>query len=348
MKLGAIPENLIERILLASGVVPTPLIDTLIAMLRARTVMVGTKLGVFQALALTALTADEVASHCLTHPETTQKLLNTLVGVGYLRVDNNRYLLAPVARKYLLQNRPQSLHENMIFRFLEWAATEHYEDFLRSGKPLDIHKALLSNEQWRLYQRGMGSIAKTLASEVAQRTLVPQNARDMLDIGGSHGYYSVALCRRHPKLRAVILDLPEAVEQAAPLLAQEGMGERVIHRVGNTLTDDLGTEAWDLIFIAQVVHHFDNATNRELARRVARALRVGGVFVIQEVTQDRVPKKAGQFGALMNLFFSVTSQAGTWLLEEIADWQRQAGLVPLKPIQFRSMPGVWQQTAVKR
>jgi predicted O-methyltransferase YrrM len=348
MKLGAIPENIIERILLALGVLPTPLVDTLIAMLLARTVMVATKLGVFQALAPAALTADEVASHCLTHPETTKKLLDALIGAGYLHFNNNRYLLAPVARKYLLQNRPQSLYDNMIFRFLEWAVLEHYEDFLLTGKSLDIHKTLLSNEEWRLYQRGMGSIAKISALEVAQRTVVPQSARDMLDIGGSHGYYSIALCQRHPKLRAVILDLPEAVEQAAPLLAQEGMGERVVHQVGNILTDNLGTEAWDVIFIAQVVHHFDDATNRELARRVARALRVGGVFVIQEVTQDRVPKKAGQFGALMNLFFAVTSQAGTWSLEEMADWQRQAGLVPLKPIQFRSMPGVWQQTAVKR
>ena len=50
----------------------------------------------------------------------------------------------------------------------------------------------------------------------------------MLDIGGSHGYYSVALCRRHPSLRAVILDLSEAVTHAERILDREGMGDRVI------------------------------------------------------------------------------------------------------------------------
>jgi tRNA A22 N-methylase len=50
---------------------------------------------------------------------------------------------------------------------------------------------------------------------------VPRGARDLLDIGGSHGYYSVALCRRHPTLRAVILDLPQAVVHAETILASE-------------------------------------------------------------------------------------------------------------------------------
>ncbi len=49
----------------------------------------------------------------------------------------------------------------------------------------------------------------------------------MLDIGGSHGYFSVELCRRYAGLRAVVLDLDQAVEQAAPSLEAEGMGERV-------------------------------------------------------------------------------------------------------------------------
>jgi chemotaxis methyl-accepting protein methylase len=55
------------------------------------------------------------------------------------------------------------------------------------------------------------------------------------------------------------------------------MGDRVVHRAGNALTDDLGTGAYDIVLIAQVVHHFTADQNRELAERVARALRPGGV-----------------------------------------------------------------------
>jgi SAM-dependent methyltransferase len=137
------------------------------------------------------------------------------------------------------------------------------------------------------------------------------------------------------------------VKHAAPILARENMGDRVSHRIGNALEADLGNAAWDVVFVAYLVHHFDDPTNRELARRVARALRPGGVFVIQEVIRPHTPQEAGQTGALMDLYFAVTSESGTWSFEEMASWQRDAGLLPQKPIRFRSIPGAGQQVAVK-
>lgn len=348
MKVRAIPENLAERAALAAGAVPTPLLESMIAMLLARTLMVGTRLGVFEALAAAPLAAAEVAERCRTHPGATTKLLNALVGAGYLRFDRGRYTLVPVARKWLLKGTPRSLYDNMLFRFMEWDFIAHYDEFVRTGRPLDVHETIKSDEDWNLYQRGMRSLAATSAAEVAARTPLPRHARTMLDIGGSHGYNSVVICRRHPQLRAVVLDLPQAVRQAAPILAEEGMGDRVVHRPGDVLADDLGTEAWDVIFIAQLVHHFDAATNRELARRAARALRAGGVLVIQEAIRPESPADAGQAGALLDLYFALTSQSGTWSYEEIAGWQREAGLEPQRPIRFRTAPGIGQQAAVKR
>ena len=102
----------------------------------------------------------------------------------------------------------------------------------------------------------------------------------MLDIGGSHGYYSVALCRRHAGLSAVVLDLPDAVAQAAPILARENMGDRVQHRAGDVLETELGEEAYDLVFMANMVHNLSESENRDVARKVAAALRPGGYFVI--------------------------------------------------------------------
>ncbi len=125
------------------------------------------------------------------------------------------------------------------------------------------------------------------------------------------------------------------------------MGDRVIHRAGNAVTEDLGSEAWDVVFVAQLLHHFDEPTNRDLARRVARALRPGGVFVVQDMIRPTSPQKAGQIGALLDLYFAATSEGGTWAVEEIATWQRDAGLAPRRPTWLRSLPGSAQQVAVK-
>ncbi len=346
MKLGVIPENLIEWIIKAANLAPTPLMDTMAGMMLARTIMVGTKLNVFEALTESALTVDETAARCKTNPDATKKLLTVLANCGYLRVNGEKYALTPISRKWLLKEGPYSLYDNTMFRFMEWDWIMQYEKFICEGKPLIVHETF-TEEEWGLYQRGMRSLANMSAPEVVKRTTVPKGASDMLDIGGSHGYYSVSLCRRHQNLSAVILDLPDAVEKAAPILAKENMGNRVVHRAGDALTEDLGTEAWDLVFTAHLVHHFDDATNREFTRRVARALRPGGVFTIMEPVRPASPEKAGQIGALLDLYFALTSEAGTWSYDEMADWQREAGLEPLKPIKFRMTPGVGQQAAVK-
>lgn len=346
MRLGVIPESALDRVAFAAGLVPTPLAETLLAMWLARTIIVGAKVGVFEALAEQALTLDEIAERCGTARFGTEKLVNALAGAGYLRFAGGRYALSPKSRKWLSKDTPQSLHDHLLAGFWYWELVEHYEEFVRTGRPLNLHAAM-PPETWELYQRAMRSNAGLSASEVASRIPVPRGARDMLDIGGSHGYYSVALCRRYRGLRSTVLDLPEAIERAAPILAQEGMGERVTHRAGNALTEDLGTEAYDLVFMANLAHHFDDATNRELARRVARALRPGGVFTVLEVFRPRSPGVTGQIGALADLFFSVQSESGTWSHEEIAGWQRAAGLAPRRPIELLSAPGQGLQAAKK-
>ncbi len=345
MKYGAIGESPLERLVLMTGQAPTPFIDTF-AFVMARTVMAATKLGVFEALAGGPRAAAEVARTCGTHPEATQKLLDTLASLGYLRKKDERYALPGFVRKWLLKDSPTSLRDIVLLRYVDWEWLSHMEEFITTGRPLDIHGSMAADD-WAAYQRGMRALASVGVGETVRRTPIPAGARAMLDIGGSHGYYSVAFCRKYPQLRATIFDLPEAVEHAAPILAREGMGDRVTHHAGNALTDDLGSQQYDLVFMAQLVHHFDDATNRMLMQKIARALRPGGMVVVQQGMRFASPSEGGAFIWLLNLYFSLTSDAGTWSYDEIASWQRDAGLVPQKPIKFMTVPGVGEQVGVK-
>jgi SAM-dependent methyltransferase len=348
MKLDVVPETLLERLALRAGLVPRPFLQTVLAGGMARALLVAVKLGVFETLKDSAMTSEEVAARIGTHPYPTGKLLNALTGMSYLSLEGGRYSLTTDARKWLLDGSSTSLRDWILEQeFIEWRHIDRLEDFLRTGTALDLH-ADLGEEEWALYQRGMRNIASLSAGELARRVPVPRGARDMLDVGGSHGYHSVVLCRRYPGLRSTVLDLPEAVKNAAPLLEKEGMGDRVVHRVGDASTDDFGVETFDLVYTSNLVHHLEDEENRDLARRVARALRPGGHYVIVDSVRPRSAKEAGQIGTLGDLFFALTSRAGTWSFEEMADWQRSAGLEPRKPIRLRTGPGVGVQWAVKQ
>jgi ubiquinone/menaquinone biosynthesis C-methylase UbiE len=169
----------------------------------------------------------------------------------------------------------------------------------------------------------------------------------MIDIGGGHGQYAASFCRRHRQLQATVLDLPAAVHVSAPILAAQRDSDRIRYRPGDASVDDLGENIWDLVFISHLIHHFDEATNASLLHRVARALRPGGVVAIVDVLRPASPEQTGQTGALLDLYFAITSNAGTWSGSEITRWQVEAGLHPGKSGPLRSAPGITLMMADK-
>lgn len=118
-------------------------------------------------------------------------------------------------------------------------------------------------------------------------------------------------------------------------------------RAGDALTDDLGTDAYDLVIMWSLVHHFDDPAIRSLVARIARALRPGGVLVIGEAIRPASPARAAQFSSFLDLYFALISEAGTWTFEEMAEWQRAAGLVPRRPIKMVIAQGIGMQAAAR-
>ncbi len=339
MRLGVIAESILERLALRFHSVPEPLLETQMAFSMARSIMAGVKLGLFEAVSGGARSAAGIAKSCGTDPAATEKLLNALAGCGYFRFRDGAYAPTPKTEKWLLRRSPQNLCDKLLFQFYEWDMVEGYEAFVRTGTPMAGHAGMQGGEFWSIYQRGMRNLAALSAGEIADRFPMPPGARDMLDIGGSHGYFSVSLCRKHPDLRSEILDLPDAVEHAAPILAEEKMGDRVRHRPGNALTEELGEASADVVFMSQLVHHFTDEQNRALMKKIARALRAGGVCVMSDSIRPLRPGDGGQGAALLDLYFAMMSESGTWPVETMQDWLRASGLEPLAPIWLRTLPG---------
>jgi SAM-dependent methyltransferase len=342
MRYGLIPESILERALQSAGLLPAAMTEGY-APLFGRAIVLATELGIWDRIGRGSADADQLASAAGTDPAATRKLLDLLVSMRYLERSNGGYRNARHVRRWLLADAPSSIRDVVLMKRLEWRWIEGLDDYLRTGRPLDVH-GTMTDEDWGIYQRGMRAQAGVGAPLVARSVPVPRGATAMLDIGGSHGFFSVALCRRHPDLVATVLDLPEAVEHAAPLLEREGMGDRVQLRAGNALSDDLGEEAYDLVFMFSLVHHFDDATNRRLVARAARALRPGGTMVIGEVLRPQ-PGNRRQLGAFFDLYFGLTSESGTWSFDEMASWQRDAGLAPRKPQPLRFASEIGLQVA---
>jgi SAM-dependent methyltransferase len=348
LRLAIKPDSLREAIGLRANLAPEPIVETQIALMSARAIMAGSELGVFSCLEARPLSAAHIAIACGLDQRATEALLGALVSTRYLRYRASQYSLTAKSRKWLAPTQRWSLFDYMPHVRDVWRLADGLERFVRDGKGLEIHEAGLSEDEWNRYQRAMRSLSAQAAKELARRLPIGAGARRMLDIGGSHGYYSVALCRRHKQLCSVILDLPDAIVHAAPILAAEGMGDRVQHRAGDALTDDLGENLYDLILMSNLVHHFMAVQNRDLTIRAARALKPGGVLAIQELIRPESPIRGDQVGQILNLFFALTSTSGTWSVAEMEAWIRGAGLTLQRPVFLRSIPGTAQVRGIKR
>ena len=320
MKIRTQPENLLEWIALKANLAPIPLVDTQVAFNAARAIMAAAELGIYEAIGKNSKTADEVSSACNTHPGATRHLLDALVGIGYLKWSSGNYSLKQKFHKWLLKESESNLIGKLRFQILEWEWMAKLEDYVRTGKTLEMHSAVTARE-WQLYQEGMRDLSINVAKEVAPKIPVPKGATAMLDIGGSHGLFSIELCKRHSSLFSTIMELPGAIEAASAIAKRYDTTSRVSYAAGNALTDDLGKENYDLIMINNVVHHFTSEQNFGLAKKIAAALKPGGIYAIGEFIRQSKPGEGGVVPSTTGLYFALTSSSGTWSIDEMKAWQ---------------------------
>ncbi len=336
MQFGVIPENLLERFAMASGRVPVPLLDVLYGIMKARAIMAGVSLGIFETLQKGPRGPVELA-RCLKLDERfVELLLRTLVFCGYLSHKKERYALSSLGRT-MAPGGDMELYGYVLWNYQQWEMVAGLEEAVRCGRGCKFHEKLDNPEAWGHYQRGMLEIARLEASAVAARVPVPRDARNLLDVAGSHGLFGAAICRKHPPMQSTVLDLADALPHARELAANEGIHDVVEHRAGSLLEADWGV-GYDVVLLSNILHHFAPEQNRCILKRAVGALQTGGVVAIWELERPRRGSKvtAGDGAAL---YFALTSGGGTYHADEYTDWLKNAGFINLRAVRPRTTPG---------
>jgi hypothetical protein len=138
MRLGVIPEGIIDRIALVSGKLPIPLLETFWGIALGSTVITGTRLGVFESLAKNKKTAEEVAKDVKCDAQAMKTLLNALNGFGYLRRRKGVYSLTKKAGKWLTTESHSSMRDAILFMGELFNILGDIETAVKSGKTEDF------------------------------------------------------------------------------------------------------------------------------------------------------------------------------------------------------------------
>lgn len=311
-------ETLVERVGLALNLGPAPVVEAMFAPIQARVLHAAVRTGVLRRLP--AREAELVQDLGL-RPEPARLLLDCLAAAGHVeRRRDGRWALTRRSARWLDPASATSIHGYIEHTAEYWDWWARLEDVLRGGEPVEIHDPPPGDPAWRRYITGQYELARLSAPEVARAVRVPAGARSVLDLAGGHGLFAAELCRRHDGMEATVLDLPGSAAVGRELMAAEGMAERVSHVEGDLATADLGGPH-DVVLAFNIVHHLSEPEVRALLGRIHAAMRPGGtVAVLDLFTSDR----AGQ-GALLGLFFHLTSGARTYAPAELSAWLADAG-----------------------
>ena len=207
-------------------------------------------------------------------PGPLRDLCESLCSIGLLSREGSGYRVDPVAATYLTAGSPyrQARYLEKQFRHITefWLPLAR---LLREGPVVYNTAEFFAKESLEgMAENALtGRLQKTVA-EIAAHPRFP-GFRNMIDLGGGHGLYAIALCRANPALEAVVMDLPGVVSFARGYI-ETYRAERVRLLPGNFFTDDIGC-CYDLVLSSSN----PSGKSVEMIGRIAAALNPGGIFV---------------------------------------------------------------------
>ncbi len=300
-------------------------------------VLLASRLGVFEALRGGPRSASTLANEIKTDERGTKSLLDLLVPLGYLKESNGSYAITTISKPFSADSSFHMADTFALYSGLFEFMRENQEEAVRDGKPRVNAFEWFSQHppMWKLFHSFEMSIAKQIEKDIVSKVKLPSTARRLLDVGGGHGLYSIMLCKNHPELSATIFDSPTPLEETRGIIESEGMSKQVHTRAGDFFVDDMG-EGYDVALLFDIVHLFTPEKNSELLKRVAAALKPGGMIVIFDQFLG------GEFGKVLkfshtfyNLLFLITTGGQLYSFRDLSELLLESGFAKLtkKPIR---------------
>jgi C-methyltransferase len=255
----------------------------------AQAITAAVDLGIADALADGPLGAEELAARVNADADALRRLLRVLVGRGIFRQRRDgRYQLNSLADT-LRSSAPKSV-AGLASLYGSREHREHWShlaEAIRTGKAVipALHGAeafeYLSSqpELTKVFNRAMAETTEMAAPFLL--AAYPFDAyHTVVDVGGGVGRLLAAILAATPTAFGVLYDLPQAVAEAAPLLRQHGIADRVRVEKGSFF-DGVPTGG-DIYVLKLIIHDWPEDQAIEILRNVRAAAEVGTTLLLIE------------------------------------------------------------------
>lgn len=341
--------NLIERQLIKRGTVSGLLLDVGVAGFQQGALIAAMELGLFDHLQDGSFTVEELADRTDASREGMEILLGTLVPLGYVSEHDGSYRLTDAARRSLPDRDLQLMS---LFFKEQIRTTLDAAEAVREAPEDGIYgwERVKTGDTGRAYQAAMRWLASDLVDHVVDAVALPAGARRLLDVGGSHGLYTVRFCERYPGLEGTVLDWEIGLDSARRTLDESPhVADRIDLIERDFERDDL-PGGYDVAFLGNIVHGLSPAGNRELFGKLAGATTDRGTVAILDQVAD--PPTSGPLSfdpfqssfvdgvaALLGFNLFLFSGGRSYRYDDLERWLSDVGFSDVSYTRIRQSPG---------
>ena len=308
---------------------------------KAQVLFVAIDMDVFTLTAGNGKSCKVIARKLRTDLRATEMILNALVSLEFLRKIGEVYRNTAISNRYLVKGS-QLYQGDRIHHFHNmWDCWSKLNVAIKTGKPTAYDNAEEEVDEKRLREfiRAMHNIGVVQAGEICEE-LHLKKYRSLLDLAGGQGTYAVRFVKENPKMKAVVLDLPEVIKITRDHIKESGMKGKVATKAGDCLKDSFGKELYDIVFVSNLLHIYRPGENRKILKKCWDSLLKKGIVVIQEFVLNSA-KTQPLFGTLFSLNMLMgTHRGSSYSYAEMKEWLKDVGFKNVKRVNLELDSGL--------
>ena len=316
---------------------------------QSRALYVATRLDIASILGNETRSVENLAAQVSAQPDALYRLLRMLAAMGVFTETTARHFKNNKLSDCLREDKPNNVRAMILMHNSPEMSRPWYEQLeqgVRSGEtPFklthgdDLVSFMNQHSDFdALFARAMDSV-EALSGDAFATDFAWERFQRVIDIGGSNGSKALAILKRHPNLRALVMDRPQVIEaatQAWERTTDASLRTRLEFVAGDMFESvPLAQSDQDIYLLSAVLHGFDDAACIKVLQNIATASRQRNAYiVVLEIVMETPHASLPSTTFDMQMFMGTPGRERT-----LADWQTlfsQSGLTLEEVVGLRS------------
>lgn len=295
----------------------------------------GIKLGIFELLEQKTLTSDDITRELDAAPRFVEAFLEACALLELLDKTPGGFTNSRLGSAFLVPGKEGYVGDLVLHITNYWDTWGKLDQLVVEGRtelPFENDFTGVSR-YWTDYMRGQHNRAAAGQARYLVENVELNGRTRMLDLGGGAASYSIALCGANPELQSTVIDAPEPLEIAEPLVEENDLQDQIDLVEGDLFSMDLGNHS-DVALISGVVLIKSEDDVRELFQRTYDALEPGGMIVVQDFMRIDYGEERSFLDIMMDLYVLIgfDPEAGDRHGDDYAAWLRDTGFTGIDQI----------------